>query len=385
MPNAFATAQTARTAAELMASLTQRERQIMSVVRRTGPISRSRLIRETGLSGTAIFRGTEDLAARGLIVIGAPVAEGRGQPSALVQIRAEAMASAGLSVMTDRAEATLVDFTGAVRAMRDLSIPGMARDALLDALADFIAEEMAKVSIPRDRLIGVGLAVAGFFVERTTVNPGFELDDWALVDLEHLAGARLGAPVIVENLASASALGERLLGAGARFANYAYIDIAAGFGAGIVVGGELVRGGHGNAGEVTGLLKLAGLATPNLASLRATLAEHGVATASIADLVTRYDDTWPGLDQWMAEHAASFSLLAASLHYVLDCDAIIIGGRTPRPLAERIVAAIRWPEATRPARRGRSTALPVILAAELPAQAATIGAGVLPLRQSYLF
>jgi predicted NBD/HSP70 family sugar kinase len=368
-----------------MASVSPRERQILSAIRQAGPISRSRLIRQTGLSGTAIFRGTEDLAARGLIVIGDPVAEGRGQPSAIVQIRADAMAAAGLSVMTDRAEATLVDFTGRVCAMRDLSIPGMARDAIFDALAQFIDEEMAAAGIARNRLVGLGLAVAGFFVERTMVNPGFELDEWALVNLETLAGARIGAPVIVENLASAAALGERLLGAGARFANYAYIDIAAGFGAGIVVGGELVRGGHGNAGEVTGLFKLAGLPTPNLASLRVTLAEHGIATDSIADLVARYDDRWPGLDAWLAQHAASFSLLAASLHYVLDCDAIIIGGRTPRLLAERIVAAIWWPEQTRPARRGRSTALPEILAAVLPAEAATIGAGVLPLRRSYLF
>lgn len=385
MKNAFPDMRQARTVDEEMGSVTRRERLILSAVRHAGPISRSRLIRETGLSGTAIFRGTEDLATRGLIEIGAPVAEGRGQPSAVVQVRADAMASAGLSVMTDRAEATLVDFTGTVRAMRDLSIPGMARDAILDALVDFIDEEMAAVGIARDRLVGVGLAVAGFFVERSMVNPGFELDDWALVDLESLAGARIGAPVIVENLASASALGERLLGAGARFANYAYVDIAAGFGAGIVVDGELVRGGHGNAGEVTGLFKLAGLPTPNLVSLRETLADHGVDTASIADLILRYDDRWPGLDAWIALHAGSFSLLAASLHYVLDCDAIIIGGRTPRGLAERIVGAISWPEATRPARRGRSTALPVILAAELPAQAATIGAGVLPLRRSYLF
>ena len=385
MTTSASSAGQARTIDDVMAGVTGRERQILSAVRQAGPISRSRLIRDTGLSGTAIFRGTEDLAARGLIVIGDPVAEGRGQPSAIVQIRAEAMASAGLSVMTDRAEAVLVDFTGRVRAMRDLSIPGMARDAILDGLVQFIDEEMAAADIARNRLLGVGLAVAGFFVERTMVNPGSELDDWALVDLERLAGARLGAPVIVENLASASALGERLLGAGARYANYAYIDIAAGFGAGIVIGGELVRGGHGNAGEVTGLFKLAGLPTPNLASLRTTLAEHGVQTGSIADFVSRYDDRWPGIEQWLAEHAASFSLLAASLHYVLDCDAIIIGGRTPRGLAERIVDAIRWPEATRPARRGRSTALPVIIAAELPAEAATIGAGVLPLRRSYVF
>jgi predicted NBD/HSP70 family sugar kinase len=368
-----------------MTGVTTRSREILSLVRHAGPISRSRLIRETGLSGTAIFRGTEDLAARGLITIGDTVAEGRGQPSAIVEIRADAMAAAGLSVMTDRAEAALVDYTGRVRALRDLSVPGMSRAAILDGLDRFIDEEMANAGIPRARLAGLGLAVAGFFVDRSAVNPGFELDDWALVDLEALVGARIGTPVIVENLASASALGERLLGAGARFDNFAYIDIAAGFGAGIVVGGELVRGGRGNAGEVTGLFKLAGLPTPNLTSLRETLADHGVATASITDLVQRYDPAWPGVEAWLAQHNATFSLLAASLHYVLDCEAIIIGGRTPRLLASQIVEGISWPEETRPARRGRSTALPTILAAELPAEAATIGAGILPLRSSYLF
>ncbi|MFH1474696.1 MAG: ROK family protein, partial [Chloroflexota bacterium] len=62
--------------------------------------------------------------------------------------------------------------------------------------------------------------------------------------------ARLGVPVAVEDDANAGALGEARLGAGAGHDSVLYLTLSTGVGAGIVVGGHLVRGAHQAAGEI---------------------------------------------------------------------------------------------------------------------------------------
>lgn len=367
-----------------LATVTQRERQLLTAIRREGEISRSELIKKTRLAGVAVFRGTEELAARGLVEIGETVAQGRGQPSALVRLRPNALVTIGLSVNTDYAEAALMDFTGAVRAVRDLTVPGMPRDAILDGLVQFITESTQGQGIPASAIYSIGIAVAGYFVgEGNELNPRSELDEWALVDLQAIVEKRTGYPTLIENSANAAAVGERLLGVGAWADSFAYLNVTSGLGAGLIVDGELVRGRHGNAGEVGGILKLLGLAPASLASLQETLSAHGIETDSITDLVRRYDDDWPGVQAWIEQHARTFSIVTSTLHYVLDGDVIVVGGRAPPALARRIVDAIEWGEDDFSARRGRALPHPRIVVAEMSDRSAAVGAAALPLKQGY--
>ncbi|VXC99802.1 ROK family transcriptional regulator [Sphingomonas sp. 8AM] len=366
-----------------VAAISGRGRAVLFAVRRHGRISRSALIRETELSGTAVFRATEELEAAGLVRAGEAVAAGRGQPSATIHIKPDAAFAIGLSVMTDRADAVLLDLAGNVRARREVTLPGMPRDAIIDAAAAFGIETLASLDIDRNRLKGIGIAVAGFFVAPDTVNPGAELDDWALVDLHAAASRRLGLPVAVENIAGAAAIGERLLGVGARYRSFCYLNVAAGFGAGLVVDGTLMRGRHGNAGEVAGLFALAGRTIPNLATLRACLADHGVATTGIADMVSRFDPDWSGVEAWLAEHQPSFSYLLGALRFTLDTEALVLGGRLPRELARRIIAAAEWPEDAWPARRNRRAPATMLDVASLsPDLAGPLGAASLVFHQT---
>ncbi len=358
--------------------LTLRARRLLGAIRRHGSVSRATLIRESGLSGTAVFRATEELAAAGLVRAGETVAAGRGQPSASIHILPDAAFALGLSVMTDRADVVLLDLAGAVRGRAEVTLPGMPRDAILDAAAAFGHDRLAAMDIPRDRLKGMGVAVAGYFVGPDRVNPGEELADWALLDLHAAASTRLSLPVAVENMASAAALGEHLLGVGAGYASLCYLNVAAGFGAGIVLDGQLLRGRHGNAGEIAGMFPLSGRTTPNLATLRATLAAHGVATCGIGDMVARFEPDWPGVDAWLAEHVPAFAWACNLLRFALDPEALVLGGRLPRALAHRIVAAVEWPETTLPARRDRRAPATILTVAALdPDLAGPLGAAAL--------
>ena len=62
--------------------------------------------------------------------------------------------------------------------------------------------------------------------------------------------ARLGMPVQVENDANAGAIGEHLFGAGRGVQDMVYVQLAAGIGVGLILGGRPFRGAVGVAGEI---------------------------------------------------------------------------------------------------------------------------------------
>jgi glucokinase len=96
----------------------------------------------------------------------------------------------------------------------------------------------------------VGASAAGFVdKQRATLvfAPNLAWRDEPLKD--HLE-KELGLPVIVENDANAAAWGEFTFGAGEDVENLLMLTIGTGVGGGIVMDGELVRGGFGMGGEV---------------------------------------------------------------------------------------------------------------------------------------
>lgn len=96
----------------------------------------------------------------------------------------------------------------------------------------------------------VGASAAGFVdKQRATLvfAPNLAWRDEPLKD--HLE-KELGLPVVVENDANAAAWGEFTFGAGADVENLLMLTIGTGVGGGIVMDGELVRGGFGMGGEV---------------------------------------------------------------------------------------------------------------------------------------
>jgi predicted NBD/HSP70 family sugar kinase len=85
---------------------------------------------------------------------------------------------------------------------------------------------------------------------RGTLGSETILPGWAGVSAAGEMSARLGLPVQVENDANLGALAEYRFGAGAGCASVAYLKVATGIGAGLVVDGQLFRGAGGTAGEI---------------------------------------------------------------------------------------------------------------------------------------
>jgi glucokinase len=103
----------------------------------------------------------------------------------------------------------------------------------------------------RGELAGAGIGCAGpLDLERGLVMSPPNLPGWDGFPLASVVQKRFGVPVFLDNDANAAALGEHERGAGRGLQDMVYMTISTGIGGGIIVGGKLVRGVAGAAGEV---------------------------------------------------------------------------------------------------------------------------------------
>ncbi len=355
---------------------TPTERRALNAIR-NGPITRADLARSLDVSSMSASRIAETLIARGLVREVGRIGQGKG-PSIGLALEPDAAFSAGIAIMTDTISIVLMNFQGERIAEHTQFQADMSQAVVLEQIGERLNAMIDKRLPSPDRLFGIGLAITGYFVgEGSQVNPPPPLDDWALVDLERLIEDRFERPVWVENDGSAAAVGELLYGVGRRYSSFAYLYFAAGFGGGVVVNGELMRGRLGNAGEYASLIDDQ-VVRPRLDDLRKLVCEHDEPIANIYELVERFDPTWRGVRVWLDEIDHGLNRVVWACSGVLDPDAIVLGGRLPKPLAAMLVDRIAYRD--RP-RRGRTLPKADVVFAETPGEATAIGAAAVPFRE----
>jgi glucokinase len=118
-------------------------------------------------------------------------------------------------------------------------------------LVEWVAIEAARIAAS----IGGGLVAAGIAApgpldaERGVVTRSSNLG-WSDIPITSMVTEHLGIPAALEDDGNTAAIGEWHFGAGQGTDPFGYLTASSGIGGGIVVGGNLVRGVAGNAGEV---------------------------------------------------------------------------------------------------------------------------------------
>ncbi len=360
------------------------ERALLSLILRYGTVGRSVLARETDLTIQSVSRLIEGLEARGLVQRGERIST-RGNPSGGfgIELAPDGAYTLGVSLMTDALSVVLMNFRG--EALESCFEPrsDMTAPAVLARVEDLARAMMGRHVADRSRMLGVGVAVTGYFLEDgRKLNPPAPLDDFALVDLRGMFSQRLGLPVIIENDASAASVAEGFLGVGRDHPTFAYVHFAAGVGGAVVVKGELMRGARGNAGEVAGALPPELFdSRPTMALLLEMVREAGGDLASISDLAARFSLDLPGVAAWRERVRAPLDVIISAVGSVVDPEVIVLGGRIPTALAQALIPAIAPFEMPR---RGAPRPLPRIVPAQVAGEPTALGAAVLPLK-AHLF
>ncbi|MER5865096.1 ROK family protein [Kitasatospora sp. NPDC002040] len=293
--------------------------------------SRVQLAEATGLTPQAISKIVARLLATTLVEEGGRGASTGGKPRTVLRLRADAGFAVGVEL--DRREATvlLVDLTGAVRHQvvigRGLA-DELPRD-LVELIANRIREAARTVPVGGD-LLGVGVGCRGPLDHANGVlHRPAGLPAWDNFPLRSALAAELdGLPVRLDKDTNAAAL------ACAAPGHTAYLHLADGLGAGLLLDGSLYRGARTNAGEFGHqILQLDG--PPCSCGARGCLEALCLAALAAGDSATA---------------ARLLAVGAGNLVQLLDVDRIVLGGRTvhadPGPYLRAVTAELadRFPD-----------------------------------------
>ena len=353
------------------------EREVLRQIWRSPGLARAEVITRLPLTQQSVHRIIDNLVQRGQVKLGRPVPSRRGQPSPSLHLNPAFTFTIGISINTDRAGVSLMNFAGNP-ATEVIRTEGLDMETALDRIEGVVRKLITRAGLARDEIFGIGFGIAGYLVDTTRYNTPLPLQEWSLLELGPHLSRRFNAPVWTENGANAAAICETLFGTGRFTSDFAYLSFNYGFGGAIVMDGELVRGGHGNAGEFSGMYDVATSGhRPALKFLIDRLNERGVEISSIYELRREFDPRWPGVSQWVDEVTPAYNSLINSICAIVDPQAIVLGGELPRELAEMFI--LRTEFFNRP-RYGVPRRVARMLISEIAGDASAIGAAALPLK-----
>jgi len=225
---------------------------VLELIRAAGPISRTELAAATALTPASMTTVVRELIRDGLVAEVGQGAPTRGKPRTLLEARPDARYAVGVLLGFASTSYVAVNLWGELVAQRDGA--GAAHDppaTVVRRVADEVRELIADLDVDPSIVTGAGVVVPGPIdsVRGTAVQLPDERP-WADFELRGALSEALGLPVVMENDATAAAVGEYYSRATGGEATFATIHMGIGIGAGIVIAGEPLRGASANAGEI---------------------------------------------------------------------------------------------------------------------------------------
>ena len=367
-------------------------RVVIEAVRLSGALSRAEIARLTALSSQTISNIVAELEEAGILKAAAPRRNGRGQPATPLSIDPDGAYSIGLQLDHQALVGVLADLAGQVRARASIAVDQPGPDRALPAMRRMIERLRRTKGIDPNPscLLGVGVAMPGpFGVEGITSVGPTALPGWQDFPLADELKLATGLTAIVENDATAAAIGERLHGVARRMASFVYLFIGTGLGAGLILDGQLYRGSAHNAGEIGHMIvEPEGLACvcgnrgclERYVSLRAAyewlkLPDPDHASPEMLTALLEQGDR--RLERWIESVVPALRRAANILESLLDPDAIVLGGFMPVPVLKRLLARLEPLPPSVGARRGRTS--PRILLGMAGPESSVLGAAALPI------
>ncbi|KUL92963.1 hypothetical protein DK26_27095 [Bosea sp. WAO] len=367
-------------------------RVVLETVRLQAPLSRAEITRATGLAPQTISNIIGELTEAGLVRSVSRRSGARGQPAVDLDINPDGGFTFGVSFGHGVLLVILTDVAGTVRDRVELDLASDAPAAVLDQIAATISAMLERQQVARQRVWGVGLVIPALFQDdRLVVLGEAALPGWKDFPLRQSLQDKLGLPVLLENDATAAAIGERLYGAGRTLTDFAYIYIGAGIGGGLFLRGQPYRGGYGKSGEIGHLVVDTGgrlcpcgnrgcleryasvsLALKALGDIDAATVRHG----DLDRIAKALDEGDARLLAWLDEAAASLRQAVVMIENMLDPQTVILGGVLPLPVLEALVSRIE--PLPRSVSLNKAAQTPRLTPAEMGPDTPALGAATLP-------
>ncbi len=363
------------------------QRTILELVRTRGPISRADIVRLSGLTFPSVSRIIGELIERDLVAEKRQRRGGMGKPPTELEVNPKSAFSIGLNFDRDQLSAVLVDLSGEVLARRHTPLDSSSPAHVLPLMTRTTETLLSDQDVPKRLLLGIGVGMPiPLYSGKITSTLADDLSDWQDVSVAATLGAQFGCPVLLENNATAAAIGERWYGVGRDLKDFFLVFFAYGIGGGVILDGQPYLGYGGFSGEF-GLLPvtsakdqahdLSFYAAPGELLKQLAQAEPRGESLSVTDLGRLYGEGNQAVTVWLERAADALAPALVYTEYLLDPKAIIFGGRLPVNLTDALLAKVgaRLPAYRHPAK----PYAPQLLRGSTGEDAAALGAAAIPI------
>ncbi|WP_093171925.1 ROK family transcriptional regulator [Sinosporangium album] len=234
-----------RTAAALATS-----GEVLRLIRTGEAVTRSDLGRVTGLSRPAVSLRVSELIEHGLVVEDSDGPSTGGRPPTRLVFNAAGGVILTAALGASRTQIAVCDLSGTALERTDLAIdveegPGAVLPLVLKTWADLLGDRPASLV----RGVGMGVPATVEFAAGRAESARV-MASWTGVVIPPIIAERFPVPVFVDNDVNVIAIGEHRAAYADQVADLLYVKVSTRIGAGIVAGGQILRGALGAAGEI---------------------------------------------------------------------------------------------------------------------------------------
>jgi len=369
------------------------ERVVLDTIRRLGEASKAEIARQAHLTPQAIAGIVDGLVAAGYIEIKSRRSGYVGSPSQMYGLAADGAYSIGIHIGRRSLECLLIDFLGKTKTAysHDYEFPN-PHDVLT-----FVREDLEKLQgvlsrEARSRVVGIGIAMP-YFLGGWNDELGFSkniVDAWVSIDLQESLARISSLPVHLENDASAAAIAELVYGLGRTETDFLYLSLNTFVGGGLVMDGKLQTGPNGNSAAMgpfpVGPSRLSSVAKPkgpfeillrraSVFVLMNHLRVNGVKINRARDIDVLDGESKQLFCEWQEDAVEALAHAIVGVVSVVDLNAIIVDGILPADAHSSTLELLRA-KFSEVAPEG--IIQPRILAGTVGANAAAVGAAILP-------
>ncbi|MDT9684022.1 ROK family transcriptional regulator [Streptomyces sp. TRM76323] len=225
---------------------------VLDVIRAAGTISRVGLARATGFTGATISTVVRRLIDDGLVLETGRAESTGGKPRVLLQLNQDSRYAVGVHLDLSGITYVLTNLGGSVVAR--MSRAGAGEEdppVVVGRMAREVEALIEGIGVDRSRITGLGLVSPGPLAPAAGMRltpPAMR--SWEDFPLDRALEEATGLPVLLDNDATAAALGEHWSGVVGGTATFAALYMGTGIGAGLLINGLTYRGASGNAGEI---------------------------------------------------------------------------------------------------------------------------------------
>lgn len=224
------------------------ERRVLRLLQTRGPLSRAEVARESGISAPTVSKAVASLLRSGLLEETDAPELARGRPAPRLRLATASAQVLGITIDAGRCEVVSAGLDGVLH--RDVAVVPTSKSysELLDRLEEVARERMARRGVST---LGVGVSLPGLVDSRAgrgVLSPNVPMTNGhaPAADL----AARLGVPCTLLQESHALCLAERHYGLARGVDDFAVLDVGTGVGLGVMLGGRLLKGRAGLAGEI---------------------------------------------------------------------------------------------------------------------------------------